>query len=228
MSHLGNRGKDIGEIERVELVAHDGAEGPEQQHQAEQEAPVPHPVHEKRLLAGRGRRLLLEEEADEQEGAKADSLPAYKHQQVVVRHHQKQHGEREQVEPGEVAGEQVVLGHVADAVDVDQEADAGNHQHHRHGERIDAQRHRRLEAARADPLPEVGFEGALTRRLRLELLERPGRDRERRQDDQRPHPLHETFAEPRPQEAVEQHPDERKQEDKPDHVASLRALGVRC
>ena len=83
------------------------------------------------FLPASRRRLLLEPEADQQIRAEPDAFPADEHHQEVAAEHEHQHERREQVQVREVAGERrrSVL-HVADRVDVDQQADAGHDQHH--------------------------------------------------------------------------------------------------
>ena len=70
---------------------------------AEDEAEVADAVDDERLLAGVGRRLLLEPEADQQVRAEADALPADEHHQEVGAEHEHEHERREQVQVREVA-----------------------------------------------------------------------------------------------------------------------------
>ena len=69
---------------------------------------------------------LREVEADEQVRGETDALPADEHQQEVLGEHQRQHEEHEEVEVGEEAPVALFVRHVADGVDVDEEADAGD------------------------------------------------------------------------------------------------------
>ena len=77
---------------RAHLLEHagvvEGAEGHEDEHHAQAEAEVAHPVDDEGLLAGRGRLGLVIEEADEVVGAEPHRFPAEVQQQVVVGHHQ--------------------------------------------------------------------------------------------------------------------------------------------
>jgi hypothetical protein len=59
--------------------------------------------------------------------------------------HEHQHREHEQVQVGEEAPFLAVAVHVPDRVGVDQEPDAGDDEQHDHGERVDEDRHVRLE-----------------------------------------------------------------------------------
>ena len=80
---------------------------------------------------------LQEEEADEQVGGETDALPADEHEQVVVGQHQGQHEEHEEVEVGEEAVVAALVLHVSHGIDVDEEADAGDDQHHDHREMVE-------------------------------------------------------------------------------------------
>ncbi len=68
------------EPSRAHLLEHphvvQSAEGDEDEHHAQAEAEVAHPVDDKRLLAGSGRRRLVVEEADEVVGAEPHRFPA--------------------------------------------------------------------------------------------------------------------------------------------------------
>ena len=109
----------------------------EQEHR-EQEAEVADAVDDEGFLAGVGGGVLLEVEADEQVGGEADALPADEHQQEALGEHQDQHEEHEEVEIGEEAPVALFVRHVADRVDVDEEADAGDDAEHDEREVVDA------------------------------------------------------------------------------------------
>ena len=100
-------------------------------------AGVAHAVDDERLLARVAGRLLVEVEPDQQVAAQPHAFPADEQQRVVVRQHQHQHEEDEQVQIAEEPVVAVVVRHVAGGVDVDQEADAGDHQDHHGAERVE-------------------------------------------------------------------------------------------
>ena len=79
----------------------------------------------------------MEVKSDQQIRAEPHSLPSHKQEQVIVGKHQREHGEHEQVHVSEEAVETALVAHIADRVDVDQEADPGDHQHHDGRERIE-------------------------------------------------------------------------------------------
>ena len=113
------------------------AERDEDQEHPDQEEGVAHAVDDERLLAGVARALFLEPEPDQQVGAQPHPLPAHEQHRVVPGQHQGEHREHEQVEVGHEARVAGVLAHVADRVDVDQEAHEGHEQHHHRRQRIE-------------------------------------------------------------------------------------------
>ena len=137
--------------DREDLAVVQRAEGGPDEHDAEAEAEVPHPVDDERLLARDDGGLLLVPEADEQIGAEPDRLPEDVEEEEVVGEDQHDHREDEQVQIREEAGVPVVAVHVPDRVHVNQEADAGDDEQHDRGELIDLGAHRHVERARLDP-----------------------------------------------------------------------------
>ena len=101
--------------------------------------------------------VLLEPEADEQVGGEADAFPSDEHEQGVAGEDQRGHEEEEEVEVGEVAPVAFVVVHVADGVDVDEEADAGDDEQHDEGELVEDEAEVDVEGAGGDPGAE-GFE----------------------------------------------------------------------
>ena len=92
---------------------------------------------EKSFLGRRRRRRLLIPEADQQVRGESDDLPAHEQQQQAVRDHHAQHRSGKEREKAEEARKILVVRHVADGVDEDQQAnEADHHQHHRR-ERIE-------------------------------------------------------------------------------------------
>ncbi len=105
----------------------------EDQEDPQQEARVADTVHDESLRAGLRRRRPFVVIADEQVRADAHALPPQKEEDVVVRHHQHQHGEDEQGHDCEEAREAPLVVHVVDGENRDQETDARGHEHHDHG-----------------------------------------------------------------------------------------------
>ena len=123
------RGFDGGEPE--------GAEDAEEEEEGHEVAGVPEAVHEERFHGGVAGGLAFEVEADEQIAREADAFPADEQQEIVVGHHQDEHEEDEEIEAAEVAVEAAIVLHVGDGVDVDEEADAGDHEDHDGAEGIE-------------------------------------------------------------------------------------------
>ena len=140
---------------RAHLLEHpdvvQGAEGDEDEHHAQAEAEVAHPVDDEGLLAGRGRLGLVIVEADQVVGAEPHRLPAEVEQQVVVGQHQHEHAEGEQAQVGEEAVVAGVAVHVALGVDEDQQAHAGDHQQHDRRQLVHLEADGHLEAPHREP-----------------------------------------------------------------------------
>ena len=116
------------EIERSEVL--DDVE------HRQRESEIADAVHDERLVAGVGGELLIEVEADQQIAAQSHAFPADEQHQVIGRQHQRQHEEHEEVQVGEEAVIAAFMRHVADGVNVDERADAGDHQQHDGGELV--------------------------------------------------------------------------------------------
>ena len=139
----GDSAEDLAVVQRAE-----GEEGEEHRHH---EAEVTDAVGDEGLLAGAGVGVLLEPERDQQVGARAHALPAEEGEDEVVAQHQHQHREDEEVQVGEEPREAAVAVHVPDRVQVDQRADAGDEQDHRHRQRIEQEPDVDREVAGRDP-----------------------------------------------------------------------------
>ena len=135
--------EDLREAERAEVR--------DQQEHREQEAEVADAVDDEGFLAGVGGGVLGEVEADEQVGGEADALPADEEQKEALGQHQDEHEEHEEVEVGEEAPVAFFVRHVADRVDVDEEADAGDDAEHDQREVVDREGEVDLEAGDGDP-----------------------------------------------------------------------------
>ena len=123
----------------ADLAEAEGAELGEQQEHAEEEAEVADAVDDEGFSAGVRGGFPVEVEADEQIGCEADAFPADEHQQVVLGEDQNSHEKEEEVEVAEVAPVAVFMGHVADGVDVDEEAYAGDDQEHDQRELVEGE-----------------------------------------------------------------------------------------
>ena len=214
----GDAAEDLAEVQ--------GAEDREQGEQPDQEAEVADPVDDERLHPGVGRPVLLVVEADQQVGAEPHPLPADEHHQEVVAQDQQQHRPHEQVEVDEVALVALLVGHVADRVDVDPEADEGDDEHHHRRQRVEQEGD-----VEVDRPGGPGVEGLLDG-LRVEPPDEVAEDR-RQGDHQRDagnaqpdgggHPL----GRPRPGDGVGRRAGEGQQGDEPEQVGEVHSAHQR-
>ena len=153
---------------------------------AEEESEVADAGGDEGFLGGGGGFGLGVPEADEEVGGEADDLPAHEEQKQAVGDDHAEHGAGEEREKAEEAGEVLVVGHVADAVDEDQQADEGDHDQHHCGQRIEHPAEREPLVAKLKPaevegqwtsgLPEhVDEGGRATGRTTRPWSRRPGR-----------------------------------------------------
>ena len=119
----------VGEAQRAEVPG-DGEH-------AQQEAGVADAVDDECFVGGVAGRLAMEIETDQQIRTQAHAFPAHEHQDIVVRQDQREHGEHEQVQVSEEAVVAAFMRHVADGINVDQHAHAGDKQQPDGGERIE-------------------------------------------------------------------------------------------
>ena len=158
----------------------DRADRLERQEHRDHEARVADAVGDERLLAGRRRRRSGLPERDQEVRAGADALPPEERDEQVLAEDEHQHREREQVEVEEELGELRVAVHVADRVQVDQRADAGDEQAHRDAQRIGEERHVDVQRPDRQPREQRDDVGPLLGRLAQQVEEHADGDDERR------------------------------------------------
>ena len=93
-------------------------------------------------------------ETDEQVAAKPDSFPAQVQQQQIVRQHQRQHGTHEKVHLGEKAAVAFLLDHEFGGVQMDEERDERDDQHHHQRKGVEVECNARAESGDIEPYPE--------------------------------------------------------------------------
>ena len=116
------------EIQRV-------GQRPESQN-ADQEAEVPDAVADEGFFGGVGGSVPCVPVADKQIGGEAHQFPEDKGHGDVVRQDDARHGEHEKAQACEVACFGLVVRHVSQRENMDQQADARDHQHHAGGKGI--------------------------------------------------------------------------------------------
>ena len=158
-------------------------------------------------------------ERDQQVRARADALPPEERDEHVLAEHQHQHAEREQVEVQEELGELRVAVHVADRVEVDQRADAGDEQAHRDAQRIGEEREVDVQTSRRAPRRTPWRRAARSSAIFDEQVEEHAdRDDERAAAHQRRQVAGLRIAEPAPEQQDQHEPGERQRRDQPDDV----------
>ena len=102
----------------------------------EQEEDVPDPRHEERLLGRARRARLLVVEADQEVGADPDQLPEEEELEQVIGEDESGHRRQEERELRVVAREAVIVVHVIDRVEQDEETDDRHHEEHQRRDRV--------------------------------------------------------------------------------------------
>jgi hypothetical protein len=146
------------------LVVHAAGRG-QQQADAQDEAEVADTVDQEGLHVREDRRRAGVPEADQQVRHQAHRFPAEEQLQEVVGHDQHQHREGEQRDVREEAVVTVVLGHVADRVDVHHQRHRSHHAHHHRGQRVDLEADRHLQFADGHPGVDVAVVGGAAEHL---------------------------------------------------------------
>ena len=135
--------ENLAEIERAEVHR-------DQEH-GQRKSEIADAVHDERLVAGVGGEFFEEVESDQQVAAQPHAFPADEQQQEVRAQHQNQHEEHEQIQVREEAVVAAFVRHVADGVNVDQKADAGDDHQHHGGQPVDREIDADVQRAGLDP-----------------------------------------------------------------------------
>ncbi len=204
----------------------DAIERPEDQHDRENETEVSDAVDDECFLPGVGRGFSREPEADQQIGAQSDAFPADEHQQVVVREHQREHEEDEQVQVCEVPIEPLLMLHVSSGINMDQEANAGDDQNHQAGQVVEHESELRLEPSGLNPREVVPEDRKLRFRSVQHCDESPQGNQERNRNgtrsDDRDDPLRQSLT----RHAVDRCTDQRQYRNQPEQVKCVHS--ARC
>src|SRR4029077_6399761 len=136
------------EVQRPNTLA---AEFRNDKENSQRKTKVADAVDDERFVSGNNIQRLFIPKAYEQIGTQADAFPTHEEGQQIVRHHQDEHEENKQVEVDEKARHPLVVGHIAEGIDVDEKADAGDDQQHHRGKVVDLKGKLYLERAGLDP-----------------------------------------------------------------------------
>ena len=148
---LADLGEDFRIVERLEID--------KDEEDGQKEPGVADAVHDKGFRRGLGSRHLVVVVADQQIGTEPDPFPADEEHHIVVAHDQQQHRDHEEIHVGEESRESLFPMHVADRIDVDQEAHSRDDEQHDARERIDEKGQIDREVAAEDPLIGDDFVG---------------------------------------------------------------------
>ena len=183
---------------------------------------------DERLAGSQHRALPLVPEADQQVAGERHRGPADDQDDHVGGQHQERHREDEEVHVAEEPRHPRVVLHVADRVDVDQQADPGDDQQHQHRELVDGDVDRDVEVAGAEvqPVPEGGGRGLVAGGRAQHLDEDDQGDGERRPDGEGAGQVDEAAAEHRAEQPAERAARQREEQ----HQAGeeRRGGGVHC
>ena len=138
----------LGEVDAAETVV-----APDD---AEQKTEVADAVDDEGFFRGVGRGLLFVIMVDEQPGAETDELPENENHEQIVGEHDAEHRKHEDRQAAEEACARLVVVHVAEREDVDEEADEAHHEEHERGEIVELEAEREREFAEAQPLHRRG------------------------------------------------------------------------
>ena len=130
---------DVGYVQRIQSLRGKLGTVVEQVDDGQQKAHVANSGDDESLLGRSGRRGPVVPESDQQVGRKPHQFPEGVELDDVGRQHQPQHGSGEQGHVGEVARHAGISPHVAQGVNLDQQANAGDHHQHDAGNRVQQQ-----------------------------------------------------------------------------------------
>ena len=92
------------------------------------------------LVSGDRVGVIVVPKTDEEIGTETHAFPADEQHQQIVPHHQQEHKEDKQVQINEKTNHPLVVPHIAERIDMDQEPDAGDDEQHHRGQGIDLKR----------------------------------------------------------------------------------------
>ncbi len=127
--------------EVVELILDfdqiDRVESPIGQNDSDKKTEITDPVHNKSLLRSLRRLVGRVIVGDKQVGTETNQFPKDENHDQVVRQSDSQHREHENGKPSEITGLSLVIGHVAQAEDVNEKTHEGYHEEKKTGGAID-------------------------------------------------------------------------------------------
>ena len=193
------------EIERTELA--------DDQKNRQRKAEIADAVYDERLVAGVGRVLLQKIEPDQQVAAQSHAFPSDEQQQEILRQHQNQHEKHEQVQVCEEAVIAALVRHVADGINMDQQADSGDHHQHHGGQPVHREIDADVQIAALNPGEVVLDVFRFERAQPQQRLHRPSERQRHRTDGEQ---IDQRLGQSPAEETVEQEAEEREDGDQPE------------
>src|SRR4030095_2084225 len=98
------------------------------------------PVDDESLIARDRVGVIVVPKPDEEIGAETHPPPPDEEHKKIISHHQQEHKEDKQVHINEKTNHPFIVPHIAERIDMDQEADAGDDEQHHRGQGINLKR----------------------------------------------------------------------------------------
>ena len=142
----GDRGHGVARLPGIYGVCHHGlhiqrAQVQKQHKHADRHGRIADPGDHKSLARRGAVGRVRMPKADQQIAAQADTFPAHKQQQQVVGQHQHQHRRDKQVHIGKKPAVIRIVAHEQRGINMDQQADTGDHRQHGQGQSVDVKTH---------------------------------------------------------------------------------------
>ena len=141
--------------ERRDLLVIKTADHPDQGERTEQETQVADAIDDERLAGGVIVFGVGVPKADQQVRAQTDAFPAKESHRQAGAQHQQDHREQEQVQVSHETGKAAIRPHIADRIQGDQRADAGDEQQHHARQAIEQEAERQRERPGVEPRPQA-------------------------------------------------------------------------
>src|SRR5262245_27429186 len=112
----------------------------DQQKNAEHKAEIADAVDDESLISRDRVGVILVPKPDKEIGTETHALPTDEEHQKIISHHQQEHEEDKEVEINEETNHPFIVPDIAERIDMNQEANAGNDEQHHCGQGVDLKR----------------------------------------------------------------------------------------
>src|SRR5882724_5379057 len=106
----------------------------------EHKTEIANPVDDESLISRDRVGVIVVPKPDQEIGTETHTLPTDEQHKKIISHHQQEHEEDKQVQINEKTNHPFIVPHIAERIDMDQEADAGDDEQHHRGQGIDLKR----------------------------------------------------------------------------------------